>query len=160
MEGIIFVVSLLKGGDRSLFDLYWREVLYPGGSWTLNPVMNVVVVLDENYEMLYGEYHPMGDDGVPANWTIAVPEVFMGYTKESKEYIQEQIDIYHNMASTGVLGSVVNVGNNTFMVGVSHIMEPNFPTPIAYIVWGVELGSKMTSFSRSKNTHLIVFIFF
>lgn len=153
MRAIARVVDLMKAGDYSLFTRYWYEILYMGGSWITNPLINVIVLIDGvTLKALYGEYHPAGADGLPVNWTRPVPDLFLGESTESIEFLQKQIELYSNMSTTGVLGDVVNCGES-FMVGVGPVMTSKLDTKVVgYIVWAVELQSKIESFSRSKNT--------
>ena len=153
MRAISRVTAQMRAGDNTLFNAYWNRYMYSRGSWPKTPVCNIIVLIDGiSLKALHSEYHPLGDDGVPANWTIAVPELFLGKTPESIDFIQKQIELHSNISNTGVLGSVVNVGNNTFMIGVGPVMASKFDTnAAAYIVWGVELGSRLPNFSWSKH---------
>lgn len=152
MRAIAQVIESAKHGDYTLVDRYWREILYMGGEWISNPFINVVALVDgTELKALRAEYHPTGEDGKAVNESAPfVPEIFLGETAESKDFIQKQIDIYANMERTGVLGDVVSC-DGSFMVGIGPIMPSKLDTrAIGYLIWAVELRSKIDQFSKSK----------
>lgn len=146
------VISLLKAGDTSYFFRLWYEILYMGGSWIKNPYVNVLAIIDpDTMKTIYAEYHPtLAETGFPGNATAPVPDIFLGNSPESVDFLQEQVSIYSNAGRTGVLGDVVNC-NGSFLVVLGPLMSSKTDTKAAgYILWGIEFGARQESFSRSK----------